>query len=73
LSPHHPPTRKGSTTKKLSIPKNVELEFLPPYSPELNPVERLWQDLKDALGFDLYEHLADLQQKARTVLSLLHR
>ena len=22
--------------KKLSIPKNVELEFLPPYSPELN-------------------------------------
>ncbi len=30
--------------KKLSIPKNVELTFLPPYSPELNPVERLWQD-----------------------------
>ena len=30
--------------KKLSIPKNVELTFLPPYSPELNPVERFWQD-----------------------------
>ena len=59
--------------KKLSIPKNVELEFLPPYSSELNPVERFWQDLKDALGFDLYEHLADLLQEARTVLSLLHR
>jgi transposase len=29
--------------KKLSIPKNVELTFLPPYSPELNPVERFWQ------------------------------
>ena len=28
----------------LSVPSNVELTFLPPYSPELNPVERLWQD-----------------------------
>lgn len=31
------------TTKKLNIPANIELEFLPAYSPELNPVERLWK------------------------------
>jgi len=55
--------------KKLSVPSNVGLKFLPPYSPELNPVERLWQDLKDALGFDFYEHLADLRQETRTVLT----
>jgi transposase len=30
----------------LKIPWNIELAFLPPYSPELNPVERLWQWLK---------------------------
>jgi hypothetical protein len=30
--------------KKLEVPINVGLTFLPPYSPELNPVERLWQD-----------------------------
>jgi transposase len=30
----------------LAVPGNVELMFLPPYSPELNPVERLWQWLK---------------------------
>ncbi|WP_259120829.1 IS630 family transposase [Salinibacter ruber] len=54
---------------KLSVPSNVELRFLPPYSPELNPVERLWQDLKDQLAFDFYEHLSSLRQKARTVVS----
>jgi len=54
---------------KLSVPSNVELTFLPPYSPELNPVERLWQDLKDQLAFDFYEHLSSLRQKARTVVS----
>ncbi len=30
----------------LIIPANIEPVFLPPYSPELNPVERLWQWLK---------------------------
>ena len=55
--------------KKLSIPTGVQLKFLPPYSPELNPVERLWEDLKDALGPDFYKCLADLRQKTRTVLS----
>jgi transposase len=33
-------------SKRLKIPTNIELLFLPPYSPELNPVERLWQWLK---------------------------
>jgi transposase len=47
--------------KKLSIPPNVELIFLPPYSPELNPVERFWQDLKDQLAFDFYRSLASLR------------
>ncbi len=31
------------------VPDNVLLLFLPPYCPELNPVERLWQDLKGRL------------------------
>ena len=30
------------TSKKLKIPDNVTIVPLPPYSPELNPVENLW-------------------------------
>jgi transposase len=33
-------------SKDLTVPPNIEIVFLPPYSPELNPVERLWQWLK---------------------------
>ncbi|WP_341822251.1 IS630 family transposase [Wolbachia endosymbiont (group A) of Clivina fossor] len=36
-------------SKGLKIPQNITLIYLPPYSPELNPVERLWQYLKDNL------------------------
>ena len=43
--------------------------FLPPYSPELNPAERLWKDLKDALAFELFESLAALKAKVETLLS----
>jgi transposase len=34
------------TTKHLNIPNNIILWFLPPYSPELNPVELIWRELR---------------------------
>lgn len=33
-------------SRKLQVPSNITLLFLPPYSPELNPVERLWAYMK---------------------------
>ena len=32
--------------KALQVPKNITLLHLPPYSPELNPIERLWAYIK---------------------------
>ena len=32
--------------KALEVPDNISLLLLPPYSPELNPIERLWAYLK---------------------------
>ena len=34
------------TTEKLKLPKNLTLIFLPSRSPELNPVENIWQYLR---------------------------
>jgi transposase len=34
------------TTAKLKVPKNITLIFLPSRSPELNPVENVWQYLR---------------------------
>jgi transposase len=34
-------------SRALSVPANVTLVALPPYSPELNPVERVWLYLKE--------------------------
>ena len=32
--------------KSLVIPKKTVLIFLPPYSPEVNPAEKIWQKMK---------------------------
>ncbi len=32
--------------KELIMPNNISLVFLPPYSPELNPAEQLWNVLR---------------------------
>lgn len=34
------------TTKQLQVPANIRIWFLPPYSPELNPVELIWRELR---------------------------
>lgn len=38
------------TTPKLKVPENIGLIFLPPHTPELNPIERFWRALKDWLS-----------------------
>jgi transposase len=35
------------TTKELTLPKNLRVAFLPPYSPELNPAEHLWDCIRE--------------------------
>jgi transposase len=34
------------TTNQLKIPDNIIVWFLPPYSPELNPAELIWRELR---------------------------
>ena len=70
------------SAQRVPIPENVILVWLPAYSPELNPVERLWEDLKyriDALDTQvrssltaLQDHVADLIRRytAETIASL---
>ena len=54
--------------KSLRIPENVVLLFLPPYSPELNPIQRLYQDIKAKLFTQTYKTLEAMQAKVSEIL-----
>lgn len=41
------------------LPDNVRIITLPPYSPELNPVEGLWDQLKDSLCNRVFPSLSN--------------
>ena len=30
----------------LRIPENIELVFIPPYTPEINPIEQIWKYMR---------------------------
>jgi transposase len=52
----------------LNWPENILPIFQPAHSPELNPIERLWQYLKQFLRWDTYTNLEQLRQKLTEVL-----
>jgi transposase len=58
--------------KDLKVPPNTTLMFLPPYSPELNPVEKLWQWLrKEATHNILFKTLEELMDALENELRKL--
>ncbi len=52
------------TTKQLQLPENIITWFLPPYSPELNPVEMIWKRIR-AKYFNnrIFETLDDVEKQ----------
>jgi len=50
------------TSKEIELPENVSLVGLPSYSPELNPVERWFQEFRRELSNKLFETVELLQE-----------
>jgi len=48
--------------KLLVIPENIYLYFLPPYSPELNPAEKVWWLLKKETNLKVFKTIPHLQR-----------
>lgn len=57
------------TTGKLKVPENIIFLFQPAHCPELNPIERLWQHLKDGLAWQLFNNLDSLKERVRHILN----
>jgi putative transposase len=55
----------------LIIPENVLLLFQPSYSPEVNPIERLWEYFKEQLQWETFANLQDLRNTLQKKLSSL--
>ena len=63
-TPSSSSTARLASSKNLVAPANITLLTLPPYSPELNPVENIWQFLRqNRLAnriFESYDAIVDV-------------
>lgn len=59
--------------KTLNIPGNIALIFLPPYSPELNPAEKMWQTMKDNFTGKLFNSLDSLSHFIKEQVNALSK
>ena len=60
----------GHKSKGLIVPEHIEIIYLPPDSPELNPLERLWLHIKSpVLRNKLYESLGGIRRAIYVNLS----
>lgn len=50
------------TSQELAVPAGIHLVFLPPYSPELQPAERLWPLTNEAIANRHFLTLDELQE-----------
>ena len=57
----------------LRVPENIRLVFLPPYSPELNPAESVWEHLREnSFGNRPFETLDEVEEVLCAGLKKLH-
>ena len=58
-------THKAKKVKEKAKQLNIELIYLPPYSPDLNPIEYLWKSIKRIISISEIEDKEELIKTVR--------
>lgn len=58
----------SASLSKLEIPENIILLFQPSYTPEVNPIERVWEHVKSFLKWMKFETLDSLRYEVSRIL-----
>lgn len=57
--------------QKLITPDNIGLLFIPPYSPELNPAEKIWWKMKRSFSGKLHKTLDNVSEFIKNEVDIL--
>jgi transposase len=49
-------------SQKVEVPEGIIVEYLPPYSPELQPAERLWSIVDEPLVNEYFETIEEIEE-----------
>lgn len=57
-----------SHRSRVRLPQKLSMKILPAYSPELNPVERLFQELRKALSNQIFNTIKEVEDSLTKAL-----
>lgn len=61
-------------SKEIQLEENIKLMYLAPHSPELNPVELLWREIRRKYFHNrIFNTLDDVEHTLNTALSDYHK
>jgi len=55
------PSHKSEIVKKKAKELGIYLVYLPPYSPDLNPIEFIWKSIKRVISLRLIKQIDELK------------
>ncbi len=56
------------SSELLQVPPHIILLFQPAQMPQVNPIERLWEEIKRNLSWELFDDLEELRVAVRKIL-----
>jgi putative transposase len=69
-------------SRGLQVPKNIEIIHIPPYTPEMNPIEQIWRELRKSFRNEVFPTLNKVMDRLceairdlspETIKSVTHR
>ena len=59
-------------SKALKCPENIQLLSIPPYTPEMNPIEQIWKQIR-SMGFrnEVFNSLHDVMDRLCETICML--
>lgn len=61
--------QKCSIVQELANQLDIQLEYIPPYSPNLNLIERVWKFVKGEISSKYYDNFDAFKQKIDSIIS----
>ena len=69
LIPDNARYQKCHIVQELAMQLDIQLEYIPPYSPNLNLIERVWKFVKGEISSKYYDNFDAFKQKIDSTIS----
>ena len=58
-------------SKYIKIPERLTIIYIPPYTPEMNPIEQLWREIRTGFHNKYFKTIADVEKHLHATIATI--